>query len=91
VAGVGERPDPGRAGAVEDDRDLVAGLLEFLRGHERVGKRVVFLERDGGAVAIPFSALAKSGEVAVTLAGHRVQRAVLVRGRGVPAERADRR
>src|SRR5919108_2225094 len=35
-------------------------------------ERVVFLERDGAAVAIPFSVLAKRREVAVTLAGHRL-------------------
>ena len=34
-------------------------------------ERVVFLERDGATVAIPFSALAKRRELAVTLAGHR--------------------
>jgi hypothetical protein len=37
VAGVDEGPDPGRSGAVEDDRDLVAGFLELLCRHERVG------------------------------------------------------
>ena len=36
VAGVGERADPGRAGAVEHDRDLVTRLLELLRRHQRV-------------------------------------------------------
>jgi hypothetical protein len=36
-------------------------------------ERVVFLERDGSAVAIPFSALAKKRRVEVTLAGHRFE------------------
>ncbi|HYZ78487.1 MAG TPA: hypothetical protein VE596_14060 [Gaiellaceae bacterium] len=36
VAWVGERADPGRAGAVEHDRDLVTRLLELLRRHKRV-------------------------------------------------------
>src|ERR671936_633044 len=36
-------------------------------------ERVVFLERDDAAVAIPFSALAKRREVAVTLAGNRFE------------------
>ncbi|MCA1617512.1 MAG: DUF3179 domain-containing protein [Acidobacteria bacterium] len=34
-------------------------------------ERVVFLERDGSALAIPFSTLAKKRQVEVTLAGHR--------------------
>jgi hypothetical protein len=34
-------------------------------------ERVVFIERDGAAVAIPFSTLAKKPELQVTLAGHR--------------------
>jgi hypothetical protein len=34
-------------------------------------ERVVFLERGGSAVAIPFSTLAKKSRVEVTLAGHR--------------------
>ena len=36
-------------------------------------ERVVFLERDGAAGAIPFSTLAKRREVEVTLAGHRFE------------------
>jgi len=35
-------------------------------------ERVVFLERGGSAVAIPFSTLAKKRQVEVTLAGHRL-------------------
>jgi Protein of unknown function (DUF3179) len=36
-------------------------------------ERVVFLERDASAVAIPFSSLAKKRRVEVTLAGHRFE------------------
>ena len=36
-------------------------------------ERVVFLERDGAAVAFPFSTLAKRREVEITLAGHRLE------------------
>jgi len=36
-------------------------------------ERVVFLERGGSAVAIPFSTLAKKRQVEVTLAGHRFE------------------
>jgi hypothetical protein len=36
-------------------------------------ERVVFLERDGSAVAIPFSTLARKRQVEVTLAGHRFE------------------
>jgi hypothetical protein len=49
-------------------------------------ERVVFLERDGAAVAIPFSALARKRHLGVTLAGRRFE----VRWRGGVSSALDR-